>query len=446
MSSTETLSSAQGSFAEGFPTAQGSFVEGFPSPQGSFAEDFPTPQGSFAIYKLPHTSRCTLVEQLGDEPQQLASAVDLNGRKGFVLAPFSPTADCPLLFIRPDRVSNFECDAALLQVTEKAPKYGAAQVTEEALECDAIPLQVTEKALECGAIPLQVTEKAFADEELPASRQSYHQDFSTFHQAITSGQFQKLVLARRDTQPRNEQTSPLELFSKACRLYPQLFVALVSTPVSGVWLTATPEVLLEGVGAQWRTIALAGTMEAPDDRVWPEKDKQEQGFVASYVADTLQHLGLTFSTTGPHTVSAAGLLHLCTDFTFSLYNKCTREGDLPSTPCSTREGDLLSPSCSTHEGDLLSALHPTPAVCGLPKADALRFILEHEHCPRRYYSGFMGPLNTPDTHLYVSLRCMQITPAGYHLYAGGGLLAESTEETEWRETEAKMQTMRRLLA
>ena len=87
-------------------------------------------------------------------------------------------------------------------------------------------------------------------------------------------------------------------------------------------------------------------------------------------------------------------------------------------------------------------------------------ILSNEHTPRLYYSGFMGPLNlrhqpsdiSPQpsdlrlqTHLYVSLRCMQVTDTQYRLYAGGGLLKDSVEEQEWMETEAKMETMRRVL-
>jgi len=97
-------------------------------------------------------------------------------------------------------------------------------------------------------------------------------------------------------------------------------------------------------------------------------------------------------------------------------------------------------------GDLLQELHPTPAVCGLPKREAFGFIVRHEHTPRQYYSGFMGPLEmNAGTHLYVSLRCMQMTETKYRLYAGGGLLKESRMESEWQETEAKMQPMRQLL-
>ena len=62
------------------------------------------------------------------------------------------------------------------------------------------------------------------------------------------------------------------------------------------------------------------------------------------------------------------------------------------------------------------------------------------------WCGFVGSLNMGgETHLYVSLRCMQIMKDSCRLYAGGGLLAESCVESEWKETEAKLQTMRKLL-
>ena len=97
-------------------------------------------------------------------------------------------------------------------------------------------------------------------------------------------------------------------------------------------------------------------------------------------------------------------------------------------------------------GDLLKLLHPTPAVCGLPKEKAYQFILDHEDHERRYYSGFIGMLN-PDgkTDLYVNLRCMNITSEALTLYAGGGLLASSELEDEWQETEKKMRTMKNLI-
>jgi hypothetical protein len=97
-------------------------------------------------------------------------------------------------------------------------------------------------------------------------------------------------------------------------------------------------------------------------------------------------------------------------------------------------------------GELLKRLHPTPAVCGLPKEETYRFIRENEGYDRSYYSGFIGWL-APEgkSDLYVNLRCMNILRGSFVLYAGGGILASSEIESEWLETEAKMQTMKRLI-
>jgi isochorismate synthase len=208
-----------------------------------------------------------------------------------------------------------------------------------------------------------------------------------------------------------------------------MFISLVSTSKSGVWLIATPEILLEGKEHDWHTVALAGTMKLEGDSLmgegekvtWATKDIQEQRIVTTYIAECLEQFTGDFREEGPRTVRAANLVHLRSDFTFTLPD-------------------------GQHLGDLLHALHPTPAVCGLPKRETFNFIIRNEHTPRRYYSGFMGMLDPENgTHLYVSLRCMNIDGRHYHLYAGGGLLTDSTVSQEWLETEAKLETMRRVI-
>jgi isochorismate synthase len=118
--------------------------------------------------------------------------------------------------------------------------------------------------------------------------------------------------------------------------------------------------------------------------------------------------------------------------------------------------------------DLVTALHPTPAVCGLPLTDAKRFIQDNEKYQRAYYTGFLGELNYKEertrnrnrrnqensayrsvvrtSELYVNLRCMQKVGDSFIIYVGGGITADSDPKKEWQETESKAQTMLRLLA
>lgn len=101
---------------------------------------------------------------------------------------------------------------------------------------------------------------------------------------------------------------------------------------------------------------------------------------------------------------------------------------------------------TSHLGDVLKNLHPTPAVCGIPKADTYQFICNEEGYDRQYYSGIIGRLNpASDTQLYVNLRCMRIDKHTATLFAGSGILTSSTAESEWEETCEKMKTMQTIL-
>ena len=344
---------------------------------------------AYAIYRLPREDYATLVLQTEGEPAEFLSCTELNGKHGFVVAPFEITAQQPILLIRPDRVE-----------TRKVESVG--QVHDSCgSQCYA-------------ACPPDST---------------YAIDFANYHAQLEAGIFRKIVLARCADEASETQIDPMELFHRACELYPRMFISLVSTSKSGVWLIATPEILLEGKEHDWHTVALAGTMKLEGDSLmgegekvtWATKDIQEQRIVTTYIAECLEQFTGDFWEEGPRTVRAANLVHLRSDFTFTLPD-------------------------GRHLGDLLHALHPTPAVCGLPKRETFNFIIQNEHTPRRYYSGFMGMLDPENsTHLYVTLRCMNIEGSHYHLYAGGGLLTDSTVSQEWLETEAKLETMRRVI-
>ena len=340
---------------------------------------------AFAIYRLPHADDCTLVGQNG-APATFASLTELGAAQGFVIAPFTVDDRTPVLLLRADEVRQCTLD----EVRSLAP-----------LSC----------YLDAAGLPLV----------LP-SKKAYRSVFDRFHQALLEPDIQKLVLARcEDVQYQGPE--PTELFSRACERYPEAFVTLFSAPQCGTWLLATPEVLLARDGNRWRTMALAGTMRYTERLPeWSEKNVQEQAYVARYINDCLSRYSHDVTLDGPYTTRAASLVHLRTDFSFTL-------------PDEARMGDVLAD------------LHPTPAVCGMPKEKAQRFIVENEHCDRSYYSGFSGPLNlSGDTALFVSLRCMRILEDRYRLYAGGGILPQSEASQEWSETVAKMQAMISLIS
>ena len=129
--------------------------------------------------------------------------------------------------------------------------------------------------------------------------------------------------------------------------------------------------------------------------------------VAEYVRRIVKKFGNKLEEQGPYTARAGQLVHLKSDFRFNLKNKKSL-------------------------GNLLKELHPTPAVCGLPKEETYRFIAENEGYERKYYSGFIGWLDSEgQTDLYVNLRCMEINDGKATLYAGGGILPSSEMALEY---------------
>jgi len=95
--------------------------------------------------------------------------------------------------------------------------------------------------------------------------------------------------------------------------------------------------------------------------------------------------------------------------------------------------------------DVLTALHPTPAVCGNPRLNALGWIREHEPVPRGLYAGAIGWISADAAEFAVAIRSALVTGSRAHLFAGAGIVADSDPEREWEETEWKMKVMMRAL-
>ncbi|MDO4164981.1 MAG: isochorismate synthase [Bacteroides sp.] len=343
----------------------------------------------FAVYRLPGDKHPRLLTQTEGTVRQMYDLTELNGQQGFVIAPFRTDKQTPIVLIQPDRPGQ-------LLLPDR----------EEEDEDEDWRTQVND---------------VFRSTASP----EYAKCFSTFIQALRNDTFDKLVLSRKLTVARNRADSSLSaLFRAACKHYTYSYTYLCYTPQTGVWLGSTPEIILSGEHETWNTVALAGTQpllhgELP--RTWNEKNRKEQEYVTTYIRRQLLALDIHAIENGPYPAYAGALSHLKTDFRFTLKD-------------------------NRRLGELLKVLHPTPAVCGLPKEEAYLFIQANEGYDRRYYTGFIGWMDPQGrTDLYVNLRCMNIGEQELTLYAGGGLLPSSELEDEWQETEKKLQTMRRIV-
>lgn len=356
---------------------------------------------SFALYRLPWTDEPILVLQDDIKPETLCKLEDLNEKEGFVLAPFVPTANRPVVLIHTDYTETGWGNIGKALELFRKNHPGQWTAAEESVNCPVPPLY------DKGNV-----------------KSKYTSTFGRFIAPLHDKTYSKLVLSRCATQALAKDFSPIHAFVKACNAYPRMMISLCHTPVTGTWIGSTPEIILSGHDTQWSTVALAGTMAIENDKIptrWNEKNREEQAYVSEYLRSVIQQFGTNITEKGPYTARAGQLVHLKTDFHFKLQD-------------------------ASRLGDILKMIHPTPAVCGIPKADTYHFICKEEGYDRLYYSGIIGRLNPEaETQLYVNLRCMHINRLTATLFAGSGILASSTAESEWKETCEKMKTMQDIL-
>jgi isochorismate synthase EntC len=104
------------------------------------------------------------------------------------------------------------------------------------------------------------------------------------------------------------------------------------------------------------------------------------------------------------------------------------------------EGRLSQPAPSVLE--LVAALHPTPAVAGWPRDEAVAWIAANEGFDRRRYAGTAGWVDAAGNGTWaVSVRCAEIDGSAARVWAGNGIVADSDPSTELAETRSKLQAL-----
>lgn len=249
---------------------------------------------------------------------------------------------------------------------------------------------------------------------------------------------EKIVVARSERFFYNGFVDPVRLYERIAALYPRshsYFVEHLETP--GVYtMGASPELFLKKTGDRVSMTPLAGTV-VRDQRISEAADKARargELFTDKYLGEH-RHL-IDFM--------VKGLAPLCSDLEYP------DEPELVPAPClwhlgTPITGRLLDPDAGIAE--LVAALHPSPAVCGVPQEDARELIAGYEHA-RAYYGGLVGWLDSQgDCEFYMALRGFELDSQRSHLTlrAGGGVVAQSRIDTEFAETSAKLATMRRVL-
>jgi menaquinone-specific isochorismate synthase len=245
---------------------------------------------------------------------------------------------------------------------------------------------------------------------------------------IATGEFKKIVLARAQEFAADEPLHPLRMLNALRQRFPDCY-AFSFTPGRGPsFIGASPERLVRVSQGALETEALAGSIRrgatASEDAalaatlLHSDKDRREQREVLDDIVARLQPLGLHLEFPAqPQLRRLANVQHLHTPVRATL-------------PDGVR---LL---------DVLAALHPTPAVGGSPRGAAVACIRELEGFPRGLYGGALGWLNARGGgEFFVGIRSAVVEGARARVFAGAGIVAGSTPEREFAETELKFKAM-----
>lgn len=265
--------------------------------------------------------------------------------------------------------------------------------------------------------------KELAELDHPAELNLKQVSKTEFISSITQAQksfdkesFTKVIAARNRIIDRPENFQILAFFDRLRKQQESNFAYLFYSPRTGFWLGTTPELLLEQKQNHLKTMSLAGTRKAENPN-WTNKELEEQAIVTHFIQMELESLGAKdLKVESRRNVQSAHIQHLCNDISAKMRN-------------------------STPPYKIIKSLHPTPAVSGYGKTQAIEFINKTETFDRSFYSGYIGLMNNSEAQLYVNLRCMRIGKQHIELFAGAGITAESDPEKEFEETETKLQTL-----
>lgn len=347
----------------------------------------------FAIYRLPDSSSFTLIFQKNNLLQEI-DILSIEDYSGFIVANYESAKTGIATLIKPDYIytekSNFKEVHTLLS---KLP--------------DDINSEFVENFV--------------------ASKSSYLEKATYLINKLMEGDLNKVVLSRVIHKKLNKSLNIPSLLKMMAANYKDAFINLFHLPGVGTWFGASPETLFKVEGKYITTDSLAGTkpVASNSEPKWTNKEKEEQHMVTSFIESLLSELGIVdFKQNGPITKNAGTVAHLLTKFR------------IPYSALVEKQGKLIA------------GLHPTPAICGLPKAEAYLLIQKAEQHERRYYTGFLGPWKISDNNsnkskseLFVNLRCAELGNKEINIYVGGGLTASSDPEEEYLETVHKSNTL-----
>ena len=237
--------------------------------------------------------------------------------------------------------------------------------------------------------------------------------FERIHQKFEDESFKKVVPARKVTVDMSEKLNVVDFFKKVIK--DANYNYLIRTSEHSAFMGSSPERLLLFENNQFYTEAVAGTrpLEQAHELLENEKEIYEHNLVVEDIIEKLKPFSDKINSEKTAVVDAKNLAHLKTKIT--------------ATPQTTNVFNVID------------SLHPTSAVCGMPKRESINFLRETESFDRGLFASPFGVFNRKFMDISVAIRCCHIEKSRVELFSGVGVVPQSDPEKEWDELEHKIQ-------
>ena len=260
------------------------------------------------------------------------------------------------------------------------------------------------------------------------SKTQYLKNIENLMIEMNQKSIEKVVYSRSKTIKLKNNLNLSLAMEKLCTKYPDCINFFINIPNRGIFLGSTPEQLIHSNRGQISTEAIAGTISRGNNKINDLELEHELKTNLKYINEHEIVVEEIKNILAPKLIN----IEISREpAIFKMYNL--------QHLITCLKGTLKN---NTHILDLVEALHPTPAVAGTPRYEAMQLITKYESHDRGWYAAPLGWVDqNGNGDFCVALRSAYVMNNEMKIFAGGGIVNKSIPEDEWEETEIKFKTI-----
>lgn len=249
-------------------------------------------------------------------------------------------------------------------------------------------------------------------------KNDYINYLNTIFKSIASGQFKKVVASRTKLERKPDNFNPKIAFESLKENLPNTFVFWLYVKNEIHMMGASPEIIGIFENSKFTTYSLAGTISKKDQ--FTDKEYLEQEIVTDSIKNILSKYQSKIAITPKEQFQFGNIKHILNQIEIEVDSKEFKT--------------------------IIDEIHPSAALSGFPKKEVIDFINQNEPQSRSFYTGLCHQIiNNKTQYAFAFLRCFEIFENELLFYAGGGIIKDSDIETEWLETERKINSIKNIV-